>query len=90
MAGATSGAVTVYPSEAHEFNPVFKLASVAQSLVLCVVFCISLYFLFLLGIALSLLLITLLVSSNSSEEYIKRLLDGNFHITPDINPRLPY
>jgi len=43
ITGATSGAGIAYRSEAHEFTPVFSKAYVAQSLILCIVFCISLF-----------------------------------------------
>ena len=56
MTGTTYGAETAYPSGAHEFTPDFSGVRVARSLVLYVVFCISLYVFFLLAIVLSVLL----------------------------------
>jgi hypothetical protein len=41
--GVTSGAGTAYPSGAPEFTPVFSGIRVARSLVLCVVFGITLF-----------------------------------------------
>ena len=57
MTGATStcGAGTSYPFRVHESTFVFCEARVAQSLVFYVVFCISLFVLFLLVIVLSVL-----------------------------------
>ena len=42
--GATSGAGTVYPSGAHEFNPCFRWVRVVQVLILCVVVLGPLFF----------------------------------------------
>ena len=55
MTGVTSGAGTVYPSDASEFTQVFCVVRVAQSLVFCVLFCGSLftYQVFLLSLELS-------------------------------------
>ena len=53
--GATCGAENAYPSGALEFTPDFSGVHVAQSLVFCVVFCISLFVLFLLTMGLSVL-----------------------------------
>ena len=39
--GTTSGARTVYLSEAHEFAPVSNRVRVAQSFAFCIVFCRS-------------------------------------------------
>ena len=56
--GATSGADTANPSGVPEFiPPVFNEVPIAQSLVFCVMFCRSLFVLYLLAIALSVLLI---------------------------------
>jgi hypothetical protein len=74
MAGVTSGAGTDYPSRAHEFIPGFSGIRVTRSLLLCVMFCRSLFFLlsfffwplcrlFFFDIRI---VITPLVSSNSS------------------------
>ena len=52
----TNGAETANPSGAHEFTSSFSGVRVARSLVLYVVFCISLYVFFLLAIVLSVLL----------------------------------
>ena len=41
--GTTNGVETADPSGAREFTPVFGGIHIAQSLVLCVVFCISLF-----------------------------------------------
>ena len=46
---------TVYLSEAEKFTPCFGVVHIARSLVLCVVFCRSLFVLFLLAIVLSVL-----------------------------------
>jgi hypothetical protein len=66
---ATSGAGTGYPSEIHEFTPIFSGVRVTRSLVLCV-FCRSLFVLFWPLCCLFFfdlrILITPLVSSNSS------------------------
>ena len=56
MMGATSGADTANPSWVHP-PPVFNEVPIAQSLVFCVMFCRSLFVLYLLAIALSVLLI---------------------------------
>jgi hypothetical protein len=50
--GATCGAENTYPSGALEFTPDFSGVHVAQSFVFCVVFCISLFVLFLLTMEL--------------------------------------
>jgi hypothetical protein len=56
--GATNGAVlNCLPFRTHELTPSFSGFRVAQSLVFCVVFCISLFVLFLLVIALSVLVL---------------------------------
>jgi hypothetical protein len=55
---ATSGTETSYPSGAPEFTPVSSEVHVARSLVFCVVFCGSLFELFLLAIVLSVLRFT--------------------------------
>ena len=44
--GAGRGTGAAYPSGAHELIPDFSGVRVAQSLVFCVVFCISLSFFF--------------------------------------------
>jgi hypothetical protein len=49
----TSGAGTTYPSGAHDFTPIFIRFRVIQSLVFSVVFCRSLFVLFLLAIVMS-------------------------------------
>ena len=65
-----SSLMTVNPSGAPEFIPGFSGVRVAQSLVFCVMYCRSLFVLFLLAIVLSVLffylrlLITPLISSN--------------------------
>jgi len=59
----TSGAETANFSGAPDSTPDFIAVRAAQSLVFCVVFCKSLFVVFLLAIALS-VLITLFVSSN--------------------------
>ena len=65
-----SSLMTVNRSEAPEFIPGFSGVRVAQSLVFCVMYCRSLFVLFLLAIVLSVLffylrlLITPLISSN--------------------------
>jgi hypothetical protein len=41
--GATSGTGTVFSSGTHEFTPVFSRVHVTRSLVLCVMFCRSLF-----------------------------------------------
>jgi hypothetical protein len=41
--GATSGAGTAYSSTAPEFTPVFSRVRVTRSVVLCVMFCRSLF-----------------------------------------------
>ena len=58
MIGATSGAGTAYPSEALKFTCIFSGVCVDRSLVFCVMFCRSWFFLFLLASALSVLLST--------------------------------
>jgi hypothetical protein len=55
MAGITCGVGTAYPFGASEFTPGFSLIRVARSLAFCVVFCRSLFVLFLLAIVLSVL-----------------------------------
>jgi hypothetical protein len=55
MTGVTNGAGTVDPSGAPEFTPVFSGVCVTRSLVLCVMFCKSLFVIFILVIALSVL-----------------------------------
>jgi hypothetical protein len=63
----SSRAGTVYPSRVHEFTTGFYGIPVAQSLVFCVVFCISLFVWTLCCLSFDLRLpITPLVSSNSS------------------------
>jgi hypothetical protein len=57
MTGASSGAGTAYPSEALEFTPVFSEVRATRSLVLCGMFCRSLFVLFLFAIVLSVLLL---------------------------------
>jgi len=52
-ADTTSGTGTAYPSGAHEFTPCFSGVRAAQSLVFCVMFCVSLFVPFLLAIGLS-------------------------------------
>ena len=52
----TNGTGTASPSRAHALPPVFNRVHVAQSLVFYVVFCRSLFVLFLLVIVLSVLL----------------------------------
>ena len=52
MTGGTGEAGTAYPSEAHEFTPVFSGIRVARSLIFCVVLCRSLFVLFILVIML--------------------------------------
>jgi len=52
---ATSGAGTAYPSGAPEFTPFFSAVRVTRSLVLFLMFCRSLFVLFLLAIVLSVL-----------------------------------
>ena len=53
--GATSGAGTAYPSGAFDFTLVFCGVRVTRSLVFSAIFCRSLFVLFLLAIALSVL-----------------------------------
>ena len=55
MTSATSGPGTVYPSGAPELPWVFSWIRIARSLVFCVVFCRSLFVLFLLAIVVSVL-----------------------------------
>ena len=45
--GVTSGVGTAFPSGAPEFTPVLSLVRVAQSLIVCVMFCRSLFVLLL-------------------------------------------
>ena len=47
--GATCGAETANPCEAHEFSPVFSGVRVSRSSVFCIMFCRSLFVLFLFG-----------------------------------------
>ena len=54
--GANNGAVTAYPSGAHGFNLGLCWGCVAQSLVLCLMVFISLFYPFLLVILLSIVL----------------------------------
>ena len=54
--GVISGTGTAYSSVTHEFIHVFSGVRVARSFVFCVVFCRSLFILFLLDIVLSILL----------------------------------
>jgi len=54
--GALYGTRTVYSQGTHEFTPGFSGVYVSRSLVFCVVFCRSLFVLFLLPIVLSVLL----------------------------------
>jgi hypothetical protein len=56
--GVTCGWGSPYPSGAPEFTPAFSGVRVTRSLVFCVVFCRSLFVLFLLTIVLSVLRIT--------------------------------
>ena len=56
LTGVTCEAGTASHSGAPEFTPVFDGVRVAQSLVLCVMFCRSLFVLFLLAIVLSVIL----------------------------------
>ena len=49
--GATCGADTPNPCEAHEFTPAFSGVRVSRSSVFCIMFCGSLFVLFLLFIA---------------------------------------
>ena len=60
--GATGGEETAYLSRAPKLAPDF----IGVRVVYCVVFCESLFVLFLLAIVLSVLLITPLVTSNFS------------------------
>ena len=53
MTGVTCGAGTVYPSGAPEFTTSFSGVRDARFLVFCVMFCRSLFALFLLAIVLS-------------------------------------
>jgi len=59
MTGSPCGAETAYPSRAH---PLF-LVLAARSLVFCVLFCRSLFVLFLGATVLSVLRITTLITS---------------------------
>jgi hypothetical protein len=52
------GVITAYPSRAPEFTQVFSEVRVTRSLVLCVLFCRSLFVLFLLVIVSSVLRFT--------------------------------
>jgi len=52
---ATRGAGVVNPSGAHDFTPVFSGVRVARSLVLCEMFCRSLFVLLVFAIVLSVL-----------------------------------
>ena len=56
LTGVTCEAGTASHSGAPEFTPVFDGVRVARSLVLCVMFCRSLFVLFLLAIVLSVIL----------------------------------
>ena len=56
MKDVTYGAGTVHPSGAPEFTLVFSGVHVDRSLVFCVMFCRSLFVLFLSAIVLSVLL----------------------------------
>ena len=47
--GATGGAGTANPWEAHEFTPAFSEVRVSRSSVFCIMFCKSLFVLFLFG-----------------------------------------
>ena len=47
--GATCGAETANPCEAHEFSPAFSGVRVSRSSVFCLMFCRSLFVLFLFG-----------------------------------------
>ena len=68
--GATCGAETANPCGAHDFTPAFSGVRVSRSSVFCIIFCRSLFVLFLLVIVQSvlrfILLITPLISSNFS------------------------
>jgi hypothetical protein len=69
--GGISGAETAYPSKAPEFSPGFQRVRVTQSLAFFVVICRSLSFYFWPLCSLSFfnlwILITALLSSNSSQ-----------------------
>jgi hypothetical protein len=56
--GATNGTGAAYPSGAPECTPCFIVVRAALSLVFCVVFCRSLFVLFLLTIAVSVFIFT--------------------------------
>ena len=47
--GATCGAGTINPCEAHEFTPAFSVVRVSRSSVFCIKCCRSLFVLFLFG-----------------------------------------
>jgi hypothetical protein len=77
--GNTSGTGTADQSGAPEFTPVCSGVRVARSLVFCVMFCRSLFILYLLAFDF-LILITLLVSSNFSKQlYIWNRCKSNWY-----------
>jgi hypothetical protein len=75
--GVTCGVETANPPGAHEFIPVFSEVPVARSLVFCIMFCRSLFVLFLLVIAFSVLRFT-------ASDYLFGILDLRRLITSGI------